>query len=449
MEHAAATRTLTLLVSRAKVAASLSLILVLLGGGLTLSVARPEDASAQGGYQPPGYRTPEFSAKAGERLDGAGVLVEGNCTNIRDVVIHWGDGTSTPPTSQTPEGSGVRITGSHVYGTRGDFLGAVDLTATCTNNQGQEYTARAYGKPGGYPLGFIVHVGPGTCRGSQTASGALMPSPFARTSQAPACDVKKRFSPEDKVVLAKAKAYYAGQILVCLATAHFVPHPVVKGAALGCELGAGVAIAYLEYLLDTDPPDSNFRRIAKPSHSHLKHVRPNRRLSRRGARTLNRLLDSYSRATNLRGVFRVTIERASGAFNQGNVRFERIQMLKSADYAEQLARVLDRTGKQSRAAVRVLRRAGAKVRVTRRQAARFKSEVARHGLPRGLVRGLKRMGSRQSDLRALKRVILSQPALQATGRFPNVLAGSASSAEADAMRLFAKRVRANPTAEAR
>ncbi len=129
------------------------------GGGVALAA-----------YVPPGYVTPEFSGVAGQAIAGIGLLADGSCTNVRNVVIHFGDGSSGAPDSVTPEGTGVRISASHTYAATGDYLGAVDLDATCTNNLGEPSEQHATGNPGGYPLGFIVHV---------TAGGtATVPAPL-------------------------------------------------------------------------------------------------------------------------------------------------------------------------------------------------------------------------------------------------------------------------------
>jgi hypothetical protein len=385
--------------------------------------------------------------------------------------VHWGDfGALTPvayPAESSlvsvPGGWNVLVSASYTYQApkRPSTGGAsVDIEITCDGQlQKESYlpwvTVTVTGAAGGGP----------SPPGSPPPDSCPLPgiaSSVAEPSQLQPCGPpeKKRFGPWEKKALAIAKAHGTGQGLICGIIGGYlglVPHGLSKlvgGAFLGCALGSGIAVGYIDYLLDTDPPDPHFKTIAKPPHRHFEHVHPGRGITRRGAHTINEMLDSSARATSLRQVFRVTIERASGATatsDPANDRFERKQMLKAADYAQQLARVLDQLRRQNKAAVHVLQRAGKSVRVTPQQVARLQHQIARRGLPREYVRQLTRMGARRSDLLALKRSLVSAPARTGAGRFPDVLAGrtgtGALRAEAHAMRLFTKRVRAHPMVE--
>jgi hypothetical protein len=164
-------------VKRPVVVGALSTAVVVLVAGLAL-----HGGVARAAYVPPGYVTAEFSGAAGTKISGIGLLADASCTNVRNVVIRFGDGTSGPPDTSTVEGAGTRISGSHTYAAPGDYLGAVDLDATCTNNLGVASDQHATGNPGGYPLGFIVHV-----TGGNTCIGSGQTTPFAHISQSTSC----------------------------------------------------------------------------------------------------------------------------------------------------------------------------------------------------------------------------------------------------------------------
>ena len=146
---------------------------------LGLLLAAPSASVAQivippppdGDYIPPEWSLKKFDAVAGEgKTFSADVTDLRNCTNLRDVVLHWGDGTESNGTATSLGGTtnAWRLSGTHTYATAGDYAGAADVTATCTNNQGQATDLRQIGKIGGYPLGFTVHV---------TAAGSSCPLP--------------------------------------------------------------------------------------------------------------------------------------------------------------------------------------------------------------------------------------------------------------------------------
>jgi hypothetical protein len=119
-------------------------ILACAAAALTLSVT-PAPAPALTTGQSP------LSATVGQPFSGAGTTqaFDGSCSNLRDVIVNWRDGTQSAPASAgIVPGEPVMIGGSlvptvlvsvsatHTFTTAGDFDVAVDFTMTCSGASG-------------------------------------------------------------------------------------------------------------------------------------------------------------------------------------------------------------------------------------------------------------------------------------------------------------------------
>lgn len=183
-----------------------------------LSLAGSE--SALSAYVPPGFKPAEFSSVAGKSTAYSATLAKGNCMNFGDVEVFWGDGKSDSEGSvvQVTETSAtVTFSGTHEYTAAGDFLGTVNFMATCINNLGKSSHVFQKGTPGGYPMGFIVHVAPGAAfPPAKTAPKKAVPQP-----------VKDYFKAKEAQLAADA-AFFCGEFV---ATGKPTPASAVAYAA--------------------------------------------------------------------------------------------------------------------------------------------------------------------------------------------------------------------------
>lgn len=436
-----------------RIVAGRCLVLLVVASGLNLALAGASSGRTPR-YVPPGYTVPEFSAEVGKKFAGAGVVVQGNCKNFVNVVIHWGDGSSGPADSVTAAAGGTTIAGSHTYASGGDYLGAVDLDATCTNNLGMEYTGHQAGNPGGYPLGFVVHV---TCSGAQSANRPARASRekiHAVAAQEACVLEKKRFSPRQKKLLVLVQHAYAFDVtalgMAAAATSVALPPASAVLAFVGAMKGG---MLYVVSVLASDPPDPNFRSVAQPRDVTSEHLAAKGRLTRADANRVNGLLTSLARTESLHEALLTAIERAQGATHAKQPAFEKRQMLAAAGFASQLARVDDELGTQSRDAERALMAAGITVQLGPGALNNAQAEISRNGLPRHLTREFDRLGRYGAQAR---RYLLAQTKLsvrqRTTWRFPQVLVSPdllhSYREEADALRAFAIRTTADPLAPA-
>jgi hypothetical protein len=436
----------------------------LLGGlvvaaGVT-AVLGPGVAAAQpGGYVPPGWQPAQFTGVAGTSSTYAGKVAEGIvpngvCSQATNIVVRWGDGTTSAPTTTTyTPADGTSITARHTYAAAGDYLGRVDLDSTCTSSDGMAFPIHVTGPDGGYPLGFVVHVtgGSSSCPVGGTAS-------VGRTAE-DCPEPKQRFTKAEKKALRFAGRVAYGQAAVsgmCAAILGIAPEPtfasklgaaICGGAAVGWGLGSAIALD-----LYNDPPDARFRSIADPETGGIAGVKAGGRLTHAEAGAINRYLAAIERAGHLHRALLTAIERAQGATLAGDTTWERRQMRAAAGFAADLAPLLDGLADRSRDMARALQKADVTLRVTRKRAAKFRTHIARRGLPAGVQRDFKRFdtGGASARLR-LESFIGDASPKSLSGRFPRELAtgraGTAEHREAKALRSFAQHAKARPLAD--
>jgi hypothetical protein len=388
--------------SRLSFANAVSVMATLVGlGGACFGLATP----------PADAQEPVFTATAGQQFSGSGRALDpisGDCTDVRDVLIQWRDGTQTPATAASLEldavdvgGSPipiywVRISGSHVYRDLGTAYRAdvqASYTATCLNSDKQPYDFHETNVPI-----FSVQVQPGS------GAGTSCPSPFAGisasvgpralASQAPCTEPKKRFNDEQKFVIRVG-------VRICLAGAAVDgifallasrgPSPVIK-ASVPIYVVRGIAFGFCAGVLGdlyNDPPDPDYRSVASPP--KIKSQRVPARLKR--SDELNRYLSSLERSASLGAAVMTAIERAQGATVAGNKTFEKRQMLAAADYASQLAAAMEDVASERAGAARALSANGLKPNVSEAEAAKAQAKVAKDGLPTAITKQYSKLGS--------------------------------------------------------
>ena len=187
-----------------------------------------------------------------------------------------------------------------------------------------------------------------------------------------------------------------------------------------------------------DPPDPNFRALARP------RARPLPRLPRGLGRPLARALLAYARHEGriaaLSAAFLTSIERAQGAAAADDATWLGRHRAQAIKLAKLIAPLIDRRVRFRRALRSAFERAGIRAVVRPSAMRRFQAQTRRRGLPRNLQTMLRRAGMRR-QARDLRSAIAEAAPPRRSVRFPEMLTGSdlrrADRADAAAFRLVA------------
>jgi len=157
----------------------------------------------------------------------------------------------------------------------------------------------------------------------------------------------------------------------------------------------------LSYLV-ADPPESSFRRVARPAsvRGFSTTIRPGKGVSSASAATLSEVLRSMSRDIEFSQAIVTATDRASGAADAGNAASERTQLAAAAKYARDDAKVLDVQPRLFAAVARVLRTlpAGRSVPTARDYAA-FRAALKAKGFTAAYSTLERRLGVSASELK--------------------------------------------------
>jgi hypothetical protein len=136
-----------------------------------------------------------------------------------------------------------------------------------------------------------------------------------------------------------------------------------------------------------DPPDPNFRKVARPRVIRVPAIRASRRVSGRAARALNALVRSVMTDVGLVGAVTHAFERTQGALQAGDAVWEARQRAALARYATRLARVLSARERLRVRARSALKASGfPKLTATRADVIRAQRRVRAHGFPKRMRR---------------------------------------------------------------
>lgn len=375
-------------------------VLAFLLAALAVALSLVGPAGALGAYVPPGYKTPEFSGVAGEKSQYSATIGKEKCRNFGDVQVLWGDGKSDfegAVVTVTETGSTVTFAGSHEYAAAGDYLGSVNFTATCTNNLGQDYHAFQKGTPGGYPMGFIVHVAQGK---------ASFPPPKAAPKKVVPQPVKDYFLAKDQQ-LSKDAAFFCGDL-----THGPTPSSVVS-SLLFFPYCQTVTLKLIYYgSIVRDPPDSvHAGTIAFPSRVALpKAPKVNCKSATCAAalRAAKRFVAAAARVTSISRAMSASVDRFSGAgklLKADATQVNRMRVLQAAAFrawAGGLAQALSAQRSAGGKLASALSRAHLSVSTSdgqaRKQAKRLRSLK---GLPKSVLAAFTRAGVTRARLRQL------------------------------------------------
>ena len=301
------------------------------------------------------------------------------------------------------------------------------------------YHASVKGTPGGYPLGFIVHVA--------EADPVSPPTPPA--------EARKRFTESEKNALrqlsrfVKTQAKVNAVIAIVLA---FDPDPSVSKIGAAASGGGAVVYESIGDIADdlyNDPPDPNFKTVAAPAVLRVPHMHGTDVKSTANATAINRYYDAVAHRASLYRALLTAIERAQGAAIARRPVYERRQMLAAAALASSLANDSNKFIATSGAAVQAFVRAGVTLNVTKAVADRAQQVVGKSGPPPAFSAALAQFSP--DDAAALRRQLVGSLET-ARGRFPQTIADPNAlktyRAEAAALRAFVRHVNANPTAAA-
>jgi hypothetical protein len=155
-----------------------------------------------------------------------------------------------------------------------------------------------------------------------------------------------------------------------------------------------------------DPPDPNFRRIARPGRIAAPRVLPSNRLTRRQARRITRFLLEQARLAAVSRAFRMTVDRAGGAREANDAGWYDLQMRHARKYARRIVGIADRldglTKRVDRAVSRLTR---FRRPVTRGEVRRMQRRIARHGFSRRELRVFRAGGVTRAQRRLARAVI--------------------------------------------
>lgn len=169
----------------------------------------------------------------------------------------------------------------------------------------------------------------------------------------------------------------------------------VSGAV---SLAAGVGAAFA---CEADPPDPNFRKLAKPKRIKVTQGRPPRSTPRKAAKYGKDLMKNSATLLASGNVFLTSLNRSSGAAEAKNKRWEKRQRLHAAKYARKLSALYKRQITIRKNLVKALRRGGVKnKKFTQDQIAQALDKVA--AADQGT---LDKLGLASTDVKEISRVI--------------------------------------------
>jgi hypothetical protein len=300
-------------------------------------------------------------------------------------------------------------------------------------------------------IGVTVTTRGWTCNaaitGSSTHEGSE-PEPCFKAAQPPAPPTSSAppaiVSPEKAewkdtaAVVFGGSAAFSGLAIACALVPS--PDPVSKGLAVVMLLISVGHMAYGQYALSkaSDPPDKNYKQLAKLGVPKLPAIRPGNGVTLAEAEAANAILANVARVSANDAAFITSFERAQGAYAARDGPWDRRQSRAAAKYARAEAKLLD-----AQPALDVaLKRAVAQANVpplTAADAKRATASVVRNGLPASFASPAARLGITKAEIRAHEKRVAALPGRAIAGL---VAAKLATPATARAHRTAAKLLRA-------
>jgi hypothetical protein len=266
------------------------------------------------------------------------------------------------------------------------------ITVTVNTGTGFECTATI--------TGTTTHEGPeaNLCFKLPTAT----PPPPTSTSAPSLRDLEKKSWRDAATAATAAGVGFSGLAVGCALVPS--PDPVTKGIAL---FGVVVAIGYYAYgqyayRKAQDPPDRNYKQLAKVVVPTLPKVRAGGGVTAAEAAAANALAASIARIAGYDAALVTSFERAQGAYAARDGTWDHRQSLAAARYARAEAKLLDARPALERALRKAIESAGAPA-LTLTDARRATDHVARHGLSASFTSYARRLGVGGAPLAAFAR----------------------------------------------
>jgi hypothetical protein len=223
------------------------------------------------------------------------------------------------------------------------------------------------------------------------------------------------------------------------------PDPVTKGIALfGMIVSVGY-FAYGEYALSKalDPPDRNYKKLAKLAIPHLPAIQPGSGVTAAEAGAANALLANASQMAGIDAALLKSFERAQGAYAAQDGTWDTKQSRSAAKFARAEAKLLDARPALEAALRRAVAKAGT-IALTPADVKRGVARIARAGFPSPFVSTTRRLGIAPARLSAFRaRVVRIKPAAAAgpvAPRFAPPATAAADRAGARLLRALAARL---------
>ncbi len=246
------------------------------------------------------------------------------------------------------------------------------------------------------PKEFPPTVKTGTCT-EETKPPPPPPPPL--NAAPPTIPKKQKQEWRDQALLLDAAAGTSASAALLLLV---VPEPASKGGAaimLVVAVGELAASSYYAYKAK-DPPDPNFKRLAKPVYPQPALLRASGGITKAEAAAANAWLANTARLAGLDRAFITSFERAQGAYRARNAVWDRRQSTLAAKFARAEAKVLD-----ARPAIEAaLRRALGAADLSRRVVSAKGSSIRpARGLPAATISLLRSFGVRRAEIAAFQK----------------------------------------------
>jgi hypothetical protein len=193
-----------------------------------------------------------------------------------------------------------------------------------------------------------------------------------------------------------------------------IPEPVSKGGAAVTVLVAGLQLLAAEYCVKKwkDPPDPNYKVLARAAFPRPARVRAGGGVTAAEAAALNALLRQSARIAGDDAAFLASIQRADGAHAAGDAEWDKRQSAQAAAFARAEAALLAARPALEAALAKSVAAAGFSRSVT---VAEARTALARPAFPPSLDALLRAFGLRKADVERLHAAIAKVPPAAAAG----------------------------------
>lgn len=281
-------------------------------------------------------------------------------------------------------------------------------------------------------VGTSTHVGPEPNQCFKPTPPA--PPPPASSSAPSIRDLEKKQWRDTSVATTAIGVTFAGMALGCA----LAPEPASKVVAVLGFIAAGAyyAVGVYAFYKSEDPPDKNYKRLARLVIPKLPAVKTGSGATTAEAAAANALLSTIARISANDAAFIASFERAQGAYAARDGTWDRRQSRAAASFARAEARLFDTMPGLETALGRAVQQASVSP-LTQADARRALDHGAKQGLPASFTATAAKLGVDAAAMRAFaKRLSRAKPGVIAGPVAPKFAAPAAAAADRAAARLL-------------